>query len=232
MERYSDQRPMRLLLVEDDARLADLLVRSLREQGYAVDHATDGDAAIVQAAVNPYDVIVLDVQLPRRSGFEVCAELRRRRMRVPILMLTSRDAITDRVAGLDAGADDYMVKPIDLEELSARLRALARRHAGRAAALITAGEIRIDPATREVWRADEPVELTAREYAVLMALARHPGALLTRAQIAEALYGWDDYIESNAVEVYIHHLRRKLGSDSIQNQRGLGYRLATGLGAT
>lgn len=228
---------MRLLLVEDDPMLGAALRQGLQQDGHAVDWArtrAEADAAWLASTdfSLTYDAVVLDLGLPDGAGVDLLRKARARQVRTPVLIATARDRVADRVAGLDAGADDYMVKPIDLEELSARLRALARRHAGRAAALITAGEIRIDPATREVWRADEPVELTAREYAVLMALARHPGALLTRAQIAEALYGWDDYIESNAVEVYIHHLRRKLGSDSIQNQRGLGYRLATGLGAT
>ncbi|MFO1494542.1 MAG: response regulator transcription factor [Lysobacterales bacterium] len=228
---------MRLLLVEDDPMLGAALRQGLQQDGHAVDWArTRAEADTAWLASTDfsltYDAVVLDLGLPDGAGVDLLRKARARQVRTPVLIATARDRVADRVAGLDAGADDYMVKPIDLEELSARLRALARRHAGRAAALITAGEIRIDPATREVWRADEPVELTAREYAVLMALARHPGALLTRAQIAEALYGWDDYIESNAVEVYIHHLRRKLGSDSIQNQRGLGYRLATGLGAT
>ena len=223
---------MRVLIVEDDPQLGDALATGLRQLQHVVDWFRDGARADAALQGVPYDAVVLDLGLPDGAGVDLLRKARARQVRTPVLIATARDRVADRVAGLDAGADDYMVKPIDLEELSARLRALARRHAGRAAALITAGEIRIDPATREVWRADEPVELTAREYAVLMALARHPGALLTRAQIAEALYGWDDYIESNAVEVYIHHLRRKLGSDSIQNQRGLGYRLATGLGAT
>lgn len=228
---------MRLLLVEDDPMLGAALRQGLQQDGHAVDWArTRAEADTAWLASTDfsltYDAVVLDLGLPDGAGVDLLGKARARQVRTPVLIATARDRVADRVAGLDAGADDYMVKPIDLEELSARLRALARRHAGRAAALITAGEIRIDPATREVWRAGEPVDLTAREYAVLMALARHPGALLTRAQIAEALYGWDDYIESNAVEVYIHHLRRKLGSESIQNQRGLGYRLATGLGET
>lgn len=222
---------MRLLLVEDDPMLGAAIRQGLQQDGHAVDWArtrAEADTAWLASLKfsQTYDAVILDLGLPDGAGVDLLRKARARQVRTPVLIATARDRVADRVAGLDAGADDYMVKPIDIDELGARLRALARRHAGRASALITVGEISIDPATREVRRAGTPVEITAREYAVLMALAQHPGALLTRAQIAESLYGWDDYIESNAVEVYIHHLRRKLGNDCIQNQRGLGYRLA------
>ncbi|MCC6930704.1 MAG: response regulator transcription factor [Gemmatimonadaceae bacterium] len=220
---------MRLLLVEDDARLADLLVRSLREQRYAVDHATDGESGIVQAAVNPYDVIVLDVQLPRRNGFEVCAELRRRGLRVPILMLTARDAVTDRVAGLDAGADDYLTKPFDLSELHARIRALLRRMPELAPQVITVGDLVVDLAAQRAQRAGRVLPLTTKEYVLLEYLARHAGRVIGRAELVEHV--WDENHDpfTNALEVYINRLRKKLDDGTsalIHTRRGAGYVLA------
>lgn len=220
---------MRLLLVEDDARLADLLVRSLREEGYAVDLATDGDAAIVQAAVNPYDAIVLDVQLPRRNGFDVCAELRRRRMKVPILMLTSRDAVKDRVAGLDAGADDYLTKPFDLSELHARIRALLRRMPEMAPQRITVGNLVIDLAAQRAARGGRVLALTTKEYVLLEYLARNTGRVIGRAELVEHV--WDENHDpfTNALEVYINRLRKKLDDGEtplIHTRRGAGYLLA------
>lgn len=228
---------MRLLLVEDDAMLGAALRQGLQQDGHAVDWAhtrAEADSAWLASAeiAQAYDAVVLDLGLPDGSGVDLLRKARARHVNTPVLIATARDRIAERVAGLDAGADDYMVKPLDLDELSARLRALERRHAGRAAPLITIGEVVIDPAARAVTRQGEAIELTAREYAVLMALARHPGALLSRAQLTESLYGWDEHIESNAVEVYIHHLRRKLGSELIQTQRGLGYRLQAATHAT
>jgi len=227
---------MRLLLVEDDERLADLIVRSLREEGYAVDHATDGDNAIVQAAVNPYDVIVLDVQLPRRNGFEVCAELRRRKMRVPILMLTARDAVKDRVAGLDAGADDYLTKPFDLSELRARIRALLRRMPELAPQVITVGDLVIDLAAQRAERGGRVLPLTTKEYVLLEYLARNAGRVIGRAELVEHV--WDENHDpfTNALEVYINRLRRKLDDDRaaplIHTRRGAGYVLAEPSGTT
>ena len=228
-ERYSFLPIMRLLLVEDDARMADLLVRSLREEGYAVDHAVDGDAAIVEAAVNPYDAIVLDVQLPRRNGFEVCAELRRRRNRVPILMLTSRDSVKDRVAGLDAGADDYLTKPFDLTELHARVRALLRRMPELAPQLIAVGDLTVDLGAQRAVRAGRTLALTTKEYVLLEYLARHAGRVIGRAELVEHV--WDENHDpfTNALEVYINRLRKKLedrGSPLIHTRRGAGYVLA------
>ena len=220
---------MRLLLVEDDARLADLVVRSLREEGYAVDHAIDGDSAIVQAAVNPYDAIVLDVQLPKRSGIEVCAEIRRRRNRVPILMLTARDAVKDRVAGLDAGADDYLTKPFDLSELHARVRALLRRMPELAPQVITVGDLTVDLAAQRAERGGRVLALTTKEYVLLEYLARNAGRVIGRAELVEHV--WDENHDpfTNALEVYVNRLRKKLddwGAPLIHTRRGAGYVLA------
>lgn len=220
---------MRLLLVEDDARLADLVMRSLREQGYAVDHATDGESAIVQAAVNPYDAIVLDVHLPRRSGIEVCAEIRRRRNRVPILMLTARDAVKDRVAGLDAGADDYLTKPFDLSELHARVRALLRRMPEMAPQVIAVGDLTVDLAAQRAERAGRALALTTKEYVLLEYLARNAGRVIGRAELVEHV--WDENHDpfTNALEVYVNRLRKKLdggGAPLIHTRRGAGYVLS------
>lgn len=205
------------------------LAAGLKQDGYVVDwarNANDADSAWLAVRDAPYDAVVLDLGLPDGSGLELLRRARARGVTTAVLIATARDRIADRIAGLDAGADDYMVKPIDLDELAARLRALARRAAGRATPTIDIGALRIDPAARRVTRDGRAVELTAREFALLLALARRPGAVLSRAQLAEALYGWDGGIASNAVDVHIHHLRRKLGRGAIETQRGLGYRLA------
>ncbi|MEW5878889.1 MAG: response regulator transcription factor [Pseudomonadota bacterium] len=222
---------MRLLLVEDDAMLGAALRAGLRQDGHAVDWVRTADEARAAWLVSPeagaaYDAVVLDLGLPDGSGVDLVRQARACGLDTPILIATARDRIADRIAGLDAGADDYMVKPIDLDELAARLRALERRAAGRSAPLIELGHITIDPAARRVTRSGVPIDLTAREFALLLALARRPGAVLTRAQLAETLYGWDESVESNAVDVHIHHLRRKLGAALIETRRGLGYRLA------
>jgi two-component system copper resistance phosphate regulon response regulator CusR len=219
---------MRLLIVEDDARLADLIARSLREEGYAVDQSADGDSAIVQAAVNPYDAIVLDVQLPRRSGIEVCAEIRRRRNRVPILMLTARDAVKDRVAGLDAGADDYLTKPFDLTELHARIRALLRRMPELTPQVIAVGDLSVDLAAQRAERGGRVLPLTTKEYVLLEYLARNAGRVIGRAELVEHV--WDENHDplTNALEVYVNRLRRKLddgGAPLIHTRRGAGYLL-------
>lgn len=222
---------MRVLLVEDDARLADVVARSLREEGYAVDTVADGEAAVVEAAVNPYDVIVLDVQLPKRSGYEVCAEIRRRRNRVPILMLTSRDAVKDRVAGLDAGADDYLTKPFDLSELHARVRALLRRMPELAPQLVTVGNLVVDFSAQRVERGGRTLLLTTKEYVLLEYLARNAGRVIGRAELVEHV--WDENHDpfNNALEVFINRLRKKLddgGPSLIHTRRGAGYVLADG----
>ena len=214
---------MKILVVEDDKKLARFLSRVLTEEGYVVDSAGNGTEAIQQAESGVYDLIVLDWMLPETDGLQVCRELRRTGCSAPVLMLTARGETRERVLGLDAGADDYMVKPFDLDELTARMRSALRRAAGRGDPLIRHGDIRLDPVTHSVHYKDAPVVLSAHEYAVLEALLQRPGAVLSRAQLEDRLYGWDQPIGSNAVEVYIHGLRRKLGSDVIRTLRGVGY---------
>ena len=195
----------------------------LAQEGHAVDWVRDGAAAETAIGTEPYDAVLLDLGLPRRDGLEVLRRVRGRRNDVPVLVITARDAVADRVKGLDAGADDYLVKPFDLDELAARVRALSRRAAGRAAPVVEHGPIRLNPATREVTVRGAPVALSGREFALLEALLARPGAVLSRAQLEERLYGWDEEVASNAVEVHIHNLRRKLGPDLIRNERNVGY---------
>ena len=214
---------MRLLLVEDDRMIGDSLRGALRLEGHAVDWVRDAEAAAQTLATERFDLVLLDLGLPRGDGLDVLRGLRARGDATPAIVLTARDGTADRGAGLDAGADDYLVKPFDLDELNARIRAVARRHSGRAQPLLSAGAVTLDPATRQVTQGGEPVLLSAREFAVLEALMARPGALLSRAQLEDRLYGWGEEIESNAVSVYIHQLRRKLGAGFIQNVRGVGY---------
>ena len=217
---------MRLLLVEDDRMIGDSLRESLRAEGYAVDWVRDAEAAVAATGTERFDLLLLDLGLPRAGGLEMLRTLRGRGDATPVIVLTARDGPGDRVAGLDAGADDYLVKPFDLDELLARIRALLRRHAGRAAPLLRHGGMTLDPATRQVTLHGRPVLLSAREYAVLELLLQRPGAVLSRAQIEDRLYGWGEEIESNAVSVYVHQLRKKLGADTIRSMRGVGYFLA------
>jgi two-component system, OmpR family, response regulator len=217
---------MRVLLAEDDPMIGASIRQGLRQDGFTVDWVEDGRAAELALAESVHDVLVLDLGLPKRSGLELLAAMRRRGDTRPVLILTARDAVADRIAGLDAGADDYMVKPFDLDELSARLRALLRRSAGRAAPVVVHGEVELNPATREVRLRGEPVALSPREFALLEALLARPGAILSRAQLEEKLYGWSEAVESNAVEVHIHALRRKLGAEFIRNVRGVGWMVA------
>ncbi|HOW48232.1 MAG: response regulator transcription factor [Rubrivivax sp.] len=217
---------MRVLLVEDDRMIGDSLRESLRAEGYAVDWVRDAEAAVAATGTERFDLLLLDLGLPRASGLEVLRTLRARGDATPVIVLTARDGPGDRVAGLDAGADDYLVKPFDLDELLARMRALLRRHAGRAAPLLRHGGVTLDPATHQVTLQGRPVLLSAREYAVLELLLQRPGAVLSRAQIEDRLYGWGEEIESNAVSVYVHQLRKKLGADFIRSMRGVGYFLA------
>jgi len=214
---------MRLLLVEDDPMIGASVQDGLRQEGHSVDWVRDGAAAEAAVALGVHEMILLDLGLPRRSGLDLLAGLRRRGVTLPVLVITARDSVADRVKGLDAGADDYLVKPFDLDELSARIRALKRREAGRASPLIVHGALTLDPATHAVTLDGQPVTLSGREFALLRALLEKPGAPLSRAQLEERIYGWDEEIESNAVEVYIHALRRKLGADWIRNVRGVGY---------
>ena len=218
---------MRILLVEDDAMIAAAICRGLRGEGFTVDHAADGEAADAALATTPYDALLLDLGLPGRDGLDCLARWRRQGNTAPVLVITARDAVEDRVRGLDTGADDYLVKPFALDELAARLRALLRRRAGRATPVIEVGALRLDPATREVTLNSTPVPLSAREFAVLNALLQEPGAPLSRSQLEDRLYGWDAEVGSNAVEVHIHALRRKLGQGMIRNLRGVGW-LVTG----
>ena len=217
---------MRLLLAEDDNMIGEAVRAGLRRQGFAVDWVRDGVAAEQALLAEAYDACLLDLGLPRKAGLDVLRRLRERGSTLPVLVLTARDAITDRVDGLDAGADDYVVKPFDLAELAARIRAVTRRKGGRAQAIIEHGEVTLDPATREVRRNGELVALSPREFALLQALLEHPGRILSRAQLEERLYGWGEEVESNVVEVHLHTLRRKLGADFIRNVRGVGYRVA------
>ncbi len=217
---------MRLLLVEDDPMIGESVAEALIVDGHAVDWVRDGRAAETSIAANEYALVLLDLGLPRRDGIDVLKTLRARKLDVPVLIMTARDTVRDRIGGLDAGADDYLVKPFDLDELLARVRALLRRAAGRAEPLISRGALSLNPATHEVRHHNRAIELSAREFALLAALAEREGAVLSRAQLEEKLYGWNDGVGSNAVEVHIHNLRRKLGDGVIVNVRGLGYRLA------
>jgi two-component system response regulator QseB len=215
---------MRLLLVEDDVMIGEVVLDLLRAEHYAVDWVKDGemaDTALLQA--QHYDLVVLDLGLPRKDGLEVLRAMRARRDRTPVLVATARDAVAERIAGLDAGADEYVLKPYELDELLARIRALLRRAAGRAEPVYQHKNVSVNPATREVMAGSVPVVLSAREWAVLEALIARPGAVLSRAQLEEKLYSWRDEVSSNAVEVYIHGLRKKLGSELIVNVRGVGY---------
>ena len=214
---------MRLLLVEDDRMIGESVRKGLRQDGFAVDWVQDGRAAELALDSEPYDLLLLDLGLPKKDGLDVLGTLRRRGNAIPVLILTARDAVADRVKGLDAGADDYLVKPFDLEELAARIRALLRRKAGRTDPLIRVGALALNPATHEAFLDGEPVALSAREFALLYALAERPGTVLSRSQLEEKLYGWNEEVESNTVEVYIHALRKKIGTDFIRNVRGVGY---------
>lgn len=214
---------MRILLAEDDPHLGDGLTVGLCQDGYAVDWVKDGMAADLALASEDFDLLVLDLGLPRLTGMEVLARLRGRGKTLPVLILTARDATGDKIAGLDAGADDYVVKPVDLGELAARVRALSRRVAGRSLPVLSVGELSLDPATRQVTLDGKPVELSQREYSLLHTLMEACGRAMTRAQLEASLYGWRDEPDSNALEVHIHHLRKKLGAERIRTLRGVGY---------
>ncbi len=223
--KYGVEWTMRLLLVEDDSMIGKSLQQGLKQDGYAVDWVRDGQAAKLALQDAEYALMLLDLGLPRVSGRELLAELRRQKNPIPVLIITARDSVTDRVEGLDAGADDYLVKPFSFEELAARIRALLRRPGGAAEPIIGHGALAVQPATHEVLLHGKPVHLSGREYALLEALLRRPGMPLSRAQLEQSVYGWDDEVGSNAVEVHIHSLRRKLGPDWIENVRGVGYRI-------
>lgn len=217
---------MRLLLVEDDSMIGAAAQEGLRREGHTVDWVRKGNEAEAAVAGGDYDLVLLDLGLPGRDGLSILKSWRARAVGVPVVIVTARDAVADRIAGLDAGADDYLVKPFDLDELSARVRAVLRRRSGRSDAVIKVRGLEIDTAAKRVKWKGQDVALSAREYALLEALADRPGAYLTRAQLEERLYGWDEEIASNAVEVHIHALRRKLDPELIRNVRGMGYTLA------
>ena len=216
---------MRVLLVEDDPMIGDSLRKGLRMEGFTVDWVQDGRSAELAVETTHYALVLLDLGLPKKDGLSVLRGWRERGSTVPVLILTARDAVPDRVAGLDGGADDYLVKPFDLTELLARMRALLRRQAGRARDLIEVGALRLDPVAHAVEYRGQPVQLSAREFALLHALAESPGAVLSREQLEDRLYGWGEEVESNAVEVHVHNLRRKLSAQLIRTVRGVGYRL-------
>ena len=218
---------MRLLLVEDDALLGDGIRAGLMLSAYAVDWVRDGEMARRALLDHEYDACVLDLGLPKRDGLSVLKELRQRGSQMPVLILTARDSREDKISGLDHGADDYLTKPFDLAELQARLRALLRRAGGVASPLLSHGDVSLDPATKRVTLQGQEIQLSAREYALLLDLLNHPKHVRTRAQLEESLYAWGDEAGSNTVEVFVHHLRKKLGSDFIRTVRGLGYQLGT-----
>ena len=220
---------MRVLIVEDELKMASLVRRGLTEEGHAADVATTGDEALWMAEAHPYDAIVLDVMLPGRNGFETCRALRKAGVWAPVLMLTARDAVEDRVAGLDAGADDYLTKPFSFAELLARLRALVRRGSVERPTVVAVGDLRLDPASRKVWRGKNEIHLSPKEFALLEVFMRRPGQALSRLQLLE--HAWDFAYEnrSNVIDVYVRYLREKVdrpfGASSLETVRGVGYRL-------
>ena len=214
---------MRLLLVEDDELLGDGLRIGLKQAGYTVEWLKDGSTADQALQQEQFDLVVLDLGLPRQSGLEVLKNLRKRGNAVPVLILTARDSVEDRVQGLDCGGDDYLVKPFDLDELYARLRALQRRSSGRVEPLIEYGELIVDPAAHKVSLAGNEINLSSSEFALLHYLLDNKGRVIPRSRLEEMLYGWEGEVESNALEVFIHHLRKKLGHDLIRTVRGVGY---------
>ncbi len=219
---------MRLLLVEDDKLLGDGIQAGLSQAGYAVDWMENAQSAESALRTEEYELMILDLGLPDRSGLETLKRLRNRRFpaqdsELPVLILTARDTVSDRITGLDSGADDYMIKPFDLDELSARIRALTRRHHGRANPVIMHNNLALDPAAHTVTLDEQPIKLSRREFAILQLLLESCGRVLSRRQLEESLYSWGEEVESNAVEVYIHHLRKKLGSGLIRTLRGVGY---------
>ena len=219
---------MRILLVEDDRLVGEAVQQALRDAAYASDWVQDGETALSALTTQAYGLMLLDLGLPRKDGFEVLKETRKGQHTLPVIIMTARDAVADQVRGLDAGADDYLVKPFSIQALLARIRAVIRRQQGLANPVLGNGVLELDPATREVSAADQTFQLSAREYALLYALMLRPGAILSRAELEERIYGWNEEVESNAVEFLIHSLRKKLGSDAIKNVRGVGWMVSKG----
>ena len=217
---------MRILLIEDDTMIGKAVHRGLAQAGFTVDWVTDGRSAELALANGVYDLAILDLGLPKKDGMAILTSLRGLGNSMPVLIASARDTVQDRIAGLEAGADDYVLKPFDLDELVARVRALLRRHAGSGSPILKCGALALDPVRKVVLRDGEAVELSAKEFAVLEALMQRPGAVLSRQQLEESVYGWGEEVGSNAIEVHLHHLRKKLGSGSIRNVRGVGYRVS------
>jgi two-component system OmpR family response regulator len=217
---------MRILLVEDDLMIGEAISVALKDAAYAVDWVKDGASASGVLEHGEHQAMLLDLGLPKRDGMEVLRRLRQAGLPVPVIIITARDSVEDRILGLDVGADDYLIKPFDVNELLARLRAVVRRRGGQAAPLLSNGEVSLDPATREARCGDAVALLSAREFALLHALLLHPGAILTRAELEERIYGWNEEVESNAVDFLIHGVRKKLGARSIKNVRGAGWMVA------
>ncbi len=220
---------MRILLVEDNALLGDGLVDALRDEKETVDWVKDGRSAVHALDAEPFDLVILDLGLPQLDGMDVLKTLRQKKLDVPVLILTARDELTDRVKGLDAGADDYMLKPFDVEELLARIRALKRRYHGRSNPEVEIGALRIQPETREVWYAGHTVDLSRREYALLLELANYRGKVIEKQKLADLIYGWGEEVESNTIEVHIHNLRKKISAHLIKTIRGVGYSIPLNL---
>lgn len=214
---------MRVLLVEDDLMIADAVAQALRDAAYAVDVVSDGKAALTPLDAEHYDVILLDLGLPNMSGFDVLRHLRSRKIAVPVIILTARDSVEDRIRGLDEGADDYLIKPFDIAELLARMRAVIRRRAGTAEPILSNGAIFLNPVTREARFEDRQCRLSAREFSLMQSLLLRPGAILSRSDLEDRIYGWNEEIESNVIEYLIHGIRKKLGNKVITNIRGLGW---------
>jgi len=221
--RFVDEATMRILLVEDDRMIGAGVAQALKDAAYAVDWVTDGDVAVDAAEAATYDLVLLDLGLPSRDGLSILTQFRKRGRELPVIILTARDGVDERVDGLDLGADDYLTKPFDTRELLARIRAILRRQGGTASPILSNGYVHLDPSTREATANDKTCRLTAREFALLQALLTRPGAILSRDEIEHRIYGWNEEVESNAVEFLIHSIRKKLGFSTIRNVRGLGW---------
>jgi DNA-binding response OmpR family regulator len=216
---------MRILLAEDDSLIGNGLHQGLQKAGFAVDWTTDGDAAALALSTTSYGLVLLDLGLPMQDGLTLLARLRARNVDTPVIIITARDGVPDRVAGLDGGADDYIVKPFALDELLARIRVVRRRQAGRAKSTLQVGALRLEPAQHRLWLHDDEISVTSREFALLVELMHDPAVVVSREKLEERLYGWNEEIESNTIQVHVHNLRRKLGVDAIRTVRGVGYQI-------